>query len=143
MKRRDLIAAAAVTAVATPALAAGPGGSGGEEAGGGQMNLVSTGLPVVRDGRIENYVFVSVRLSLAAGANLAAMRLKEPYFRDAMVKAAHRTPFSVEGDATRLNAAAIVRELMRQAPAIAGQGQIASIEVVSQTPRRRSGLSGR
>ena len=141
MKRRDLIAAAAVTAVAPPAFAGGPGG--GEGAGGGQMNLASTGLPVIVDGRIRNYVFVSVRLSLAAGADLAALRLKEPYFRDALVKAAHRTPFTVAGDATRLDAAAIVRELTRQAATIAGRGQIASIQVTSQTPRRRSGMGGR
>lgn len=140
MKRRDLIAAAAVTAAAGPALAAGP--EGAEGAGGGQMNLLATGLPVIVDGRIRNYVFVSVRLSLAAGADLAAVRLKEPYFRDALVKAAHRTPFTTAGDVTRLDAAGIARELTRLAPSIAGRGQVQRIEVVGQTPRRRSGLAG-
>ena len=141
MDRRTLIAASlALSAAARPAAASGPtGGEGAAPA----LGISGVGLPVIEGGRIRNYVFVSLRLHLGANKTPEQVRPKEAYFRDALVKAAHRTPFTVAGDATRLDAAAIVRELTRQAATIAGRGQIASIQVTSQTPRRRSGMGGR
>jgi hypothetical protein len=136
MKRRDLIAAAAVTAAAGPALASGPTGGGGSEAP--MLNLLSVGLPVIVDGRVRNYVFTSIRLHVAPDNDLAPLRLKEPYFRDALVKAAHRSPFTVPGDNGRLDAAAIGRALSAAAASLVGRGVITRVEVVSQQPRRRT-----
>ncbi|KAF7441440.1 hypothetical protein A1F99_142760 [Pyrenophora tritici-repentis] len=42
---------------------------------------------------------------MGRGKTIEQMRPKEAYFRDALVKAAHRTPFSVAGDWTRLDEA--------------------------------------
>ena len=54
-----------------------------------------------------------------------------------------RTPFVVEGDWTRIDAAALSASLMRAAVSIAGRGAVTRIEVISQAPRRRTGVVAR
>lgn len=48
-------------------------------------------LPVVSDGHLVNYIYVNLRLTLSPKADADKLREKEPYFRDALVRAAHRT----------------------------------------------------
>ena len=137
MRRRDLIAAsAALSAVAPPALA--------EDApsGGQSLGMPGVGLPIIVDGRLRNYVFVALRLHLGGSATPESMRTKEAYLRDALVRAGHRTPFVVPDDLTRIDAAALSRSLIRSATAIAGRGSVPRVEIVSQAPRRRTGLQG-
>jgi hypothetical protein len=137
MRRRDLIAASAVL----PALAAGPAAASDAPArSGASLNISGVGLPVISDGRLRNYVFVSLRLHLGGSATPESMRLKEPFLRDALVRAGHRTPFVVADDWTRIDAAALSASLMRSAASIAGRGAVVRVEVVSQAPRRRTGV---
>ena len=137
MRRRDLIAASAVL----PALAAAPAAASDTPArSGASLNISGVGLPVIAGGRLRNYVFVSLRLHLGGSATPESMRLKEPFLRDALVRAGHRTPFVVEDDWTRVDAAALSASLMRSAASIAGRGAVVRVEVVSQAPRRRTGV---
>lgn len=141
MRRRDLIAASVVV----PAIgAASPGRTGEKPSGGGaSLGIAGVGLPVISGGRICNYVFVSLRLHLAGPATPKSMRPKEAYLRDALVRAGHRTPFVVEGDWTRIDAAALSASLMRSAASIAGRGAVSRVELISQAPRRRTGVVAR
>lgn len=137
MDRRVLIAGS-LAAAATPAVAAGPTASSG--GGAAVLNIAGLGLPIITEGRVRNYVFVSLRLHLGGGRTPEQMRAKEPFFRDALIRAGHRTPFVTAGDWTQLNAAALSASLMRVAPAISGRGSVTRVEVVSQSPRRRTGV---
>ena len=101
------------------------------------VDLVPVGLPIVADGRLVNYVFVYVRINLTGTANASKLREKEPFFRDALVRAGHRTPFTLAGDYGRIDTARLSATLQREAVAIVGSGQIRSVEVTSQAPRRR------
>lgn len=137
MRRRDLLAASAVlSAVAVPAMA--------EDApsGGQSLGMPGVGLPIITEGRLRNYVFVSLRLHLGGSATPETMRAKEAFLRDALVRAGHRTPFVVADDWTRIDAAALSASLMRSATTIAGRGAVTRVEVVSQAPRRRTGVRG-
>lgn len=139
MDRRALIAAgtaALAAAAARPAAA----GSGKTEAAPAALSIPGVGLPVIVDGRLRNYVFVSLRLQLGAGKTAEQMRFKEAFFRDALVKAAHRTPFTVPGDWTRLDEGRMSAALVSAANAISGRGSVARVEIVAQSPRRRSGM---
>lgn len=142
MLRRDLIAAATVAAMSGTA----PVANAAEEKaapGGTVLNIAGVGLPIIVGGRIRNYIFVTVRLTLGGGATPELVRAKEPFFRDALVRAAHRTPFVVADDWTVVNAAAVSAALMRMAPGIAGAGKVTRAEVALQTPRRRTGVQAR
>lgn len=141
MRRRDLIAAS----IAVPTLAMGSQAHAGDKPapGGASVGIAGVGLPIISDGRIRNYVFVSLRLHLGGTATPESMRPKEAYLRDALVRAGHRTPFVVDGDWARIDVAALSASLMRSAASIAGRGAVTRIEVVSQAPRRRTGAAGR
>jgi hypothetical protein len=102
------------------------------------VDLQPVGLPVVVDGQLVNYVFVNVRLNLAAGADTSRWRAREPFFRDALVRLGHATPFVVPGDYQKIDGARLCAALMREASAITGPGVIRSVAVTSQVPSRRA-----
>jgi len=138
MRRRDLIAAS----LAAPVLAGAASARAEEKrAPGASLGIAGVGLPVISGGRIRNYVFVSLRLHLGGSATPESMRPKEAFLRDALVRAGHRTPFVVPNDFTQIDAAALSASLMRSAVSIAGRGAVTRVEIVSQAPRRRTGVN--
>jgi hypothetical protein len=142
MRRRDLFAlgtlALAGTAVTATAASASDAPSGGGTAV--TSNIAGVGLPIISGGRIRNYVFVTISLTLGGHFTPEQMRAKEPYFRDALVRAAHRTPFVLPNDWTQVDAPALCAAMMRIAPSIAGPGGVTSVQVALQAPRRRTGV---
>lgn len=138
MRRRDLIAASA----ALPVLSAASDALAGDRpaAGGASISMPGVGLPIIAGGRLRNYVFVSLRLHLGGSATPESMRPKEAFLRDALVRAGHRTPFTVPDDWTVIDTAALSASLMRSAATIAGRGSVTRVEIVSQAPRRRTGV---
>jgi len=102
------------------------------------VDLQPVGLPIVVDGQLVNYVFVTMRLFLTPRANTELWRGKEPYFRDALVRASYQTPFVVTGDYEKIDAAKLCATLLREAQAITGPGVVKSVAVLSQTPSHRA-----
>lgn len=137
MRRRDLIAA---TLAAPTLVAASRVRAEDAPASGASLGIAGVGLPIISGGRIRNYVFVSLRLHLGGSATPESMRPKEAYLRDALVRAGHRTPFVVENDWTRVDSAALSASVIRSAAAIAGRGSVTRVEIISQAPRRRTGV---
>lgn len=142
MNRRSLLAAGTV-ALAGGVASTASASSDKMPAPAAALSIAGVGLPVIEGGRLRNYVFVSLRLQLGGGKTVEQMRPKEAFFRDALVKAAHRTPFTVPGDWTRLDERAISNALVATANAISGRGSVARVEIVAQNPRRRSGMPTR
>jgi hypothetical protein len=141
MRRRDIFALGTLALAATAASqasAGGPTSSSGSVSP--SLNIGGVGIPIIAGGRIRNYVFVTIRLTLGEGQTPEALRSKEPYFRDALVRQAHRTPFVLADDWTRVDSDAISTWLMRAAPSISGANSISAAEVALQTPRRRTGV---
>ena len=134
MRRRDLLASLPLV------LAAGAAMAQTKEAG-QFVDLSPVALPVVMRGKLINYVFVYIRINLTPGADLARWRDREPYFRDALVRLGHRTPFTVPTDYTRIDEPRLKAALFQAAAAITGPGMIASIEILpGGGPMRRTGL---
>jgi hypothetical protein len=131
MLRRLTILAAALAVLASPARPAEKPKEVGQ-----YVDLQPVAMPIVIDGQLVNYVFVYVRINLNSGVEVAKMRDKEPFFRDALVRAAHRTPFIVPGDWQRVDERKLVAAMTRGAAAIAGPGAVSSIVVTSQTTQR-------
>lgn len=100
--------------------------------------LSPVALPIVVGGKVRNYIFVYIRLDLAPSADSQVWQDKEPYFRDALVRAGHRTPFVVANDWTRLDEAALKRTLMAEAARIAGPGVVTGVEITKSIPQRRA-----
>jgi hypothetical protein len=122
-------------------LAAGAASAETKAATGQYVDLSPVALPVVIDGHLINYVFVYIRVNLTPSADALHLRDKEPYFRDALVRMGHRTPFSVRTDYTRLDEARLKAAFFQAAAGIAGPGIVASIEILpGGGPMRRTGL---
>src|SRR6185312_9470462 len=123
MHRRAVILALPLALTAGAAIA-------GPRASGQFVDLAPVGLPVVVNGRLVNYVFVYARIDLTPNADLPRWRDKEPYFRDALVRAGHRTPFTLPTDYTRLDEARLKATLLQAASAITGPGVVAGVELL-------------
>ena len=82
-----------------------------------------------------------MRINLTPQADMPKWRDKEPYFRDALVKLGHRTPFTRYDDYTKLDEARLKVALYQAAAAIAGPDQIAGVQILpGGGPMRRTGL---
>ena len=142
MNRRILLTtsfAMAATAAAT-AHASGDKKEGKEDGKidvGQYVDLQPVGLPIVFNRQLVNYVFVYVRINLTKVANASKLREKEPFFRDALVRLGHRTPFTLESDLSKVDAERLTATLRSEVIRIVGPGQILSVVVTSQAPRRR------
>lgn len=134
MFKRWVILAVSLAALAGPA-AAGDKGDKPETVVGQYVDLQPVALPVVIGGRLVNYVYAYVRVNLAAGADVIWLRTKEPFFRDALVREAHRTPFVVPSDWERIDERKLTTVMLRDAQAIAGDGAVISVVVTSQAPQ--------
>jgi len=137
MKRRALISAMALAALPLLGSAARAAPASEPVQVGQYVDLQPVGLPIVARGQLVNYVFVYVRVNLAANADVTRLRDKEPFFRDALVRLAHRTPFTVAGDVNRIDEGRLTAALGREAAGIVGAGAIRSVVVTSQAPQHR------
>ncbi len=126
-------------AFAGSALAADPKDKKAED--GQYVTLSPVALPVVVDRQLINFVFVTVKLKLAPSANMAALRDREPYFRDALVHTAYRQPFTVPTNYTVIDIGALKARMKAEANRIAGPGQIIAVELAGEPqPKKLSGL---
>ena len=106
------------------------------------INLQTMGLPAVVGGRLVNYVFVELKLTLAKGVDASKIQAQEPFLRDAVVRAATHTPFNPPADGVHLDQARLKAEVMKAAAAQLGPGKVVAVVVKSETPQRRTGVPG-
>lgn len=137
MLRRQILSALPLAFVAGAASANAPPKS---EAAGQYIDLSPIALPIVLDNRLINYVFVHVRINLSPAADAPRLREREPWFRDALVRAGHRTPFTLATDYTVIDEARMKATLMREAALITPARNLLSVTLISQTPKQRNGL---
>jgi hypothetical protein len=97
-------------------------------------------LPIVVNGRLVNYIFVTLRLGLSPNADATKLRAMEPYFRDALVRAGHRTPFVRPDDYAVLDEVRLKASVLREAAALAGPGMVVSAQVVREQAQHLAGL---
>lgn len=144
MRRRSLIAAIPVLALSamtgiTGAQAAGKPASKAAANSGQHLDISPVALPVVVGERVLNYIFVEVRLNLTPLANLAKLQAMEPFFRDALVRAGHRKPFTRKDDYLSLDEARLKAALLTEAQRLGGK-DVVGVTVMAQTPKRRTGI---
>ena len=136
--RRTLLIAPLALLAVTPAFAnsAKKGNEGeGEAKADPVIKLQSLALPIIADGRLVNYVFVQLSITLKTGVSTAVFEGKEPMLRDALVREAHTRPFTrpdsyVAIDETRLKAS-----ILRETAGLIGPGKVAMVTLIKQTPR--------
>ncbi len=125
----------AAFSAAVTAQAADTKGKGKAEENLAYVAIAPVAIPVIVNGKVVNYVFVNVRIDLTGSANSMKLREREPYFRDALVRSAHRTPFTLASDLTKIDEAKLKQSVMRDAIAIAGPNAVKGVTITSQAPK--------
>jgi hypothetical protein len=127
-----------IAALAAAAVLAGPAAA--SEAEGKKPSptvlMSPVALPVIVDGRLANYIYVTLRLNLAPKADSAKLREKEPFFRDALLRAAYRTPLQKADDPNSLDPVKFRAAVLRESAAVAGPGQVVGFQLLRAQPQR-------
>jgi len=107
----------------------------GEEAPDPVIKLQSMALPVIANGKLVNYVFVQMTVTLKDGVPTTVFDEKEPVLRDAIVREAHAKPFVRPDSYVALDEGRLKASVLRQMNGLIGPGKVALVTVVKQTPR--------
>ena len=130
---RLIFALLAFVLLATPALAA----EDKKAPEGNYVDVSPVALPIVADGVLINFVFVQLRLNLTPRADMTKLREKEPYFRDALVRMAYRTPFVRPDSYIKIDEKALTSRMMAEATRIAGPGAILNVQIQGEPQAKR------
>ncbi|MBI1185980.1 MAG: hypothetical protein GC206_01330 [Alphaproteobacteria bacterium] len=95
------------------------------------MDATYIAVPVVREGRLVNYLFVSVRVDIANGVDLWRTREKAHFLRDALVRAAHAGPLADAERDDRLNERAAVAAFRTAAREALGERAVRAVSILS------------
>ena len=132
MKLTRALILSGLMAISTPALA----GEHKAEEPDPSVKLASVGIPVFHGTTVTNYLFLSIKVNLTPKADQTKLRDMEPYFRDALVRAAHKTSFAQADHDDRLDVPRFQSVMMTEFTKVAGPGTIQSVEIVSQSPKK-------
>ncbi len=98
------------------------------------LNLVT---PVVRDGRLVNYLFLNVRLQLSPSVDLWRTREKGHFLRDALLKAVHRRSVAAADRDDQIDPVAAQALILTVARQTLGANAIRSVEILSVSSLRQ------
>jgi hypothetical protein len=137
--RRALLLAPLALLAATPAFARSSKAKNQDGEGDAKVDpviqLQPMALPIITGGRLVNYVFVQLSITLKTGVPTTVFEGKEPMLRDAVVREAHGKPFSRPDSYVALDEARLKASVLRETNGLIGPGKVALVTVVKQTPR--------
>lgn len=154
MKKQHAVARAiaaamiASTLLAGLANASGPSAKGkakGEAEGGEQLSSRSMdapylAVPVVRDGQLVNYLFVSIRIEVSQGVDLWRTRERAHFLRDALVRASHSNDLTDPNDSNALNEARAIEVYRAAAIQALGESAVGPVTVIATYSSQGSGI---
>src|SRR5690606_6897383 len=156
MKRSHAIARAVAAAMIASTLlaglanASGAGGHGGEKekakaeegptVSARSMDAPYLAVPVVRDGQLVNYLFVSLRIEISPSVDLWRTRERAHYLRDALVRASHSADLADPHDNNALNEARAVEVYRAAAIAALGERAVAGVSIVATYSSQGGGV---
>mgnify|MGYP000459262076 CR=1 FL=1 len=132
--RYGLIAILGATALLCAPLA--QAGEAEKTASAPSVQLGAVAIPVIVDGQIVNYLYLNVKVNLTNPVSESVLRAREPYFRDALIRAAYKTSFAQPGHPTELDEPKFKAAMMIAFTQVAGPNSIKSIDVAPKTPRK-------
>lgn len=107
----------------------------GEDAPDPVIKLQSMALPIIANGKLVNYVFVQMSITLKDGVPTTVFEGKEPLLRDAIVREAHSKPFMRPDSYVAVDEARLRGSILRETNGLIGPGKVALVALVKQTPR--------
>ena len=98
------------------------------------LNLVA---PVVRNGRLVNYLFINARIQLAPGVDVWRTREKGHFLRDALVRAVHRQSIAAVDRDDQINPVVTQALISTVARQTLGANAVRSVEIINFSSLRQ------
>jgi len=141
MKRAIAMAMIASTllaglANAQPAHKAAASGEEADASSARSMDAPYLAVPVVRDGQLVNYLFVSVRVDIAQGVDLWRTREQAHFLRDAFVRVSHANQLASATDPNRLDEPRAIEVYRAAAIQVLGERAVRGVSIVSSYSSR-------
>jgi hypothetical protein len=155
MKRSHAVARAIAAAMIASTLLAGlanasGGGHGAEKEKAKEQEGPSTtarsmdapylAVPVVRDGRLVNYLFVSLRIEIAPQVDLWRTRERAHFLRDALFRASHSIDLADPDNNNALNETLALQVYRTAAIQALGERAVGPIQIVATYSSQGSGI---
>lgn len=102
------------------------------------MDAAYIAVPVVRDGVLVNYLFVTMRIDIAPQVDLWRTRERAHFLRDALVRAAHRTSLADARRDDTLNTPLAIQVFSAAAREALGANAVRGLTIQSAYSTRRS-----
>jgi hypothetical protein len=115
-------------AKAAPPAAGGHGESGDVTR---TMDAPYLAVPVLRDGQLVNYLFVSIRIQISPRVDLWRTRERAQFLRDALVRASHANALADPSDNNALNQALAIQVYRAAAVQTLGAQAVTGVTIVS------------
>lgn len=100
------------------------------------IEVLNLALPVARQGRLVNYLFVSIELTPGPGQDLWKLREQTHFLRDAYIKLSHAEDLSDPSDPRKLDTARARARLLAATESVLGRGVIAQLAFTSVDSQR-------
>jgi hypothetical protein len=104
------------------------------------MDAPYLAVPVVRNGRLVNYLFVSLRIQISPRVDLWRTRERAQFLRDALVRASHATDLADPNNNNLLNQQLALQVYRQAAIQTLGAQAVAGIAIVSTYSSLGSGI---
>ena len=103
------------------------------------MDAAYLAVPVVRNGQLVNYLFVSVRIEIAQGVDLWHTRERAQFLRDALVRACHANELADANDPNLLDQTHAIAVFRATAAQVLGDRAIGRVSIISSYSSRGGG----
>jgi hypothetical protein len=112
----------------------------GEQMSSRSMDAPYLAVPVVREGELVNYLFVSLRIEINQGVDLWRTREQAHFLRDVLVRASHGADLADPNDSNALNEARAIEVYRAAAIQALGERAVGAITIVSTYSSLGSGI---
>lgn len=116
------------------------GAEGEAELSSRSMDAPYLAVPVVRNGQLVNYLFVSIRIEISNGVDLWRTREKAHFLRDALVRASHANDLVDPNDSNALNEHRALEVYRAAAIQALGENAVGPISIVATYSSQGSGI---
>jgi hypothetical protein len=112
----------------------------GAELSSRSMDAPYLAVPVVRNGQLVNYLFVSIRIEITSQVDLWQTRERAHFLRDALVRASHSNDLADPNDSNALNEPRAIEVYRAAAIQALGERAVGPVTVVASYSSQGSGI---
>lgn len=112
----------------------------GAELSSRSMDAPYLAVPVVRNGQLVNYLFVSIRIEITSQVDLWQTRERAHFLRDALVRAGHGNDLADPNDSNALNEQRAIEVYRAAAIQALGERAVGPVAIVATYSSQGSGI---